>query len=317
MWVEILGPDWNFLPLAGARRWSSSSGWGGVPFAGPRHPAAAGHLHPGTSRPSRALGRLRGGGAPCRSAPRCPPPRHARHGSGHALCHPRAPCPGSALRVPALGPIRRPRPHRCLAPRADLAAPRTPLSVAQVSRATAHHSPAPGAPAARARPIGSARRARRSRCTVNRALPARSPAARRDPARSPPVCLAGAVRSPLAAARRSAGGAARVRAKQLSPLSSQSAPQAALPIKPVFCSQPSRSGVKCPGLHLGNPNGVRLPWAKTAAVVPSRACSLTLHSDCPLDRPLHFTSFWHPEIQVTLASKLSPGLSSGLSYNGH
>lgn len=72
--------------------------------------------------------------------------------------------------------------------------------------------------------------------------------------------------------------------------------------------------VKCSGLRLGNLNGVRLPWAKTASVVPSRACSLRpLHSDCPLDRPLHLTSFWHPEIQVTLASKLSPGLS----YNGH
>lgn len=240
--MEILGPDWNFLPLAGAGRWSPSSDWGGVPFTGPRHPVAAGHLHPGTSRPSRALGRLRGGGRiPSHSARRCPPPRHACRGSGHAHRHPRAPCPGSALRVPALGRIRRPRPHRCLAPRADLAAPRTPLSVAQVSRATARHSPAPGAPAARARPIGSARRARRSRCTVNRALPARSPAARRDPARSPPVRLAGAVRSPLAAARRSAGGAARVRAEQRSPLPSQPA-LSALPCPSSLFSAPSPRG---------------------------------------------------------------------------
>lgn len=241
MWVEILGPDWNFLPLAGAGWWSPSSGWGACPSLGPGIQPLLGISIPGPhGRPAPSGGW--GGGAPCRSAPRRPPPRHARHGSGHARCHPRAPCPGSALRVPALGPIRRPRPHRCLAPRADLAAPRTPLSVAQVSRATAHHSPAPGAPAARARPIGSARRARRSRCTVNRALPARSPAARRDPARSPPVRLAGAVRSPLAAARRSAGGAARVRAKLRFPLPSQSTPRAALPIKPLFCSQPLRSG---------------------------------------------------------------------------
>lgn len=236
------GPRLEFSATSRCREVVSQQRLGGVPFAGPRHPVAARHLHPGTSRPSRALGRLRGRGrTPCRSARRSPPPRHARRGSGHAHCHPRAPCPGSALRVPALGRIRRPRPHRCLAPRADLAAPRTPLSVAQVSRATARHSPAPGAPAARARPIGSACRARRSRCTVNRALPARSPAARRDPARSPPVRLAGAVRSPLAAALRSAGGAARVRAEQRSSLPSQSAQRAALPIKSLFCSQPSRS----------------------------------------------------------------------------
>lgn len=128
-----------------------------------------------------------GWGLPRHSAQCHPPPRHARRGSGHAHCHPHAPCPGSAPRVPARGPIHRPRPRRCRAPRTDLAAPRTPLSAAQVCLPTARYSPAPGAPAARARPIGSALRARRSRCTVDRALPARPLAARRDPARSPPV----------------------------------------------------------------------------------------------------------------------------------
>lgn len=147
-----------------------------------------------------------GGGLPRHSAPCLPPPHHARRGSGHEHCHPRAPCPGSAPRVPARGPILRPRPRRCRAPRADLAAPRTPLSAAQVCLPTARYSPAPGAPTARARPIGSARRARPSRCTVDRALPTRPLAARRDPARSPPVRLArpeqrGAPLRPLREAR--------------------------------------------------------------------------------------------------------------------
>ena len=169
-------------------------------------------------------------GLPRHSAQCHPPLRHARRGSGHAHCHPRAPCPGSAPRVPARGPIRRPRPRRCRAPRADLAAPRTPLSAAQVCLLTARYSPAPGAPAARARPIGSARRARCSRCTVDRALPARPLAARRDPARSPPVRLA----------RPEQRGWSRPSprsATQRCPLPSLSTPHAVALSKPLLCSQ--------------------------------------------------------------------------------
>lgn len=182
------GPRLEFSATSRCREVVSQQRLGGVPFAGPRHPAAAGHLHPGTSRPSRALGRL-GWGAPCRLAPRHPPPRHARRGSSHEHCHPRAPCPGSALRVPALGPIRRPRPHSCLAPRADLAAPRTPLSVAQVSRGDrasltgSRRSGSPG-PAHRQRPPRPPQPLHRE------------PGAARPLARSPPRSRAQPARAP-------------------------------------------------------------------------------------------------------------------------
>lgn len=252
---------------------------------------------------------------PSTSPPRAPRLRPRARTVTRAHLAPGQPCACPPARSPARGPLLRPRPRRRLAPRADLAAPRTPLPGAQVSRATARHSPAPGAPAARARPIGSARRARRSRRTVNRALPARPQPAAIPRAARPCAWRPGRSRAEPPRGRTGKRGWSRP--------SPRCAALARCPPSRLACRLAHQASLllpalrilaKCPGLCLGSSSVVRLPRTKTAPMVPSRACSLrSLHSNCPLDRALRLTSFWYPEIQVALVPRLSPGLS----YNGH
>lgn len=108
------GPRLEFSATSRCREVVSQQRLGGVPFAGPRHPVAARHLHPGTSRPSRALGRLRGGGedsVPLGPALSTSTPRAPR-------LWPRALSPARTL--PRVSPARaRPRP--------DPPSPPTPL----------------------------------------------------------------------------------------------------------------------------------------------------------------------------------------------
>lgn len=263
--------------------------WGGTPAPfGPMSstsPPRAPRLRPRALSPARTLPRV----SPARARPRPDPPS-----------------PPTSLPRPTRGPRRAPH---ALVRSAGVSPDRALLTGSR-------RSDSPG-PAHRQRPPRSPQPLHRRPGAAY--PPARSPPrSRAQPARAPGP--AGAARSPLAAAQGSAGGAARVRATLRCRLPSLSTPHAtALPKPPSHLLSAPGVKAQCPGVlskpttWFVSPRLGEVPRAKTAPVV--LRSPRPLH--CPQAIPLLWTSLWHPETQATLASRLSPGLSSRLSYNRH